>query len=79
MQTEIIVALIGFVGAVVVALVSYLGNMAGAKSAATENRKLIEYRLDKLEEKMDKHNNLVERLTRLEGSVKVIEQDRKAS
>lgn len=79
MQTEIIVALIGFVGAVVVALVSYFGNMAGAKAAATENRKLIEYRLDQLEEKMDKHNNLVERLTRLEGSVKIIEQDRKAS
>lgn len=30
---------------------------------------LIEYRLDKVEEKMDKHNNLVERLYKLEQRV----------
>lgn len=30
---------------------------------------LIEYRLDKVEEKMDKHNNLVERMYKLEQRV----------
>lgn len=30
---------------------------------------LIEYRLDKVEEKMDKHNNLVERVYKLEQRV----------
>lgn len=30
---------------------------------------LIEYRLDKVEEKMDKHNNLVERTYKLEQRV----------
>ena len=30
---------------------------------------LMEYRLDKVEEKMDKHNNLVERMYKLEQRV----------
>lgn len=35
---------------------------------------LIEYRLDKVEEKMDKHNNLVERVFKLEQKVEDMRQ-----
>ncbi len=41
------------------------------------NRKqaaLMDYRLEKLEEKVDKHNNLVERMYRVESRVDVLEK-----
>lgn len=38
-----------------------------------ENYNLIEYRLNQLEEKVNKHNNLIERTYRLESKVDAIE------
>lgn len=72
MQTEVIVSIISLVGMVVVALVGY----AGARTANNESKALFAYRLDQLEEKMDRHNNLVERITRVEAEVKSL-RDRK--
>ncbi len=43
----------------------------------TSNRKqaaLVAYRLEQLEAKVDKHNNLVERMYRLESRVDIIEK-----
>ena len=37
------------------------------------NRKLTMYRIDKLEEKVDKHNNFAERIPVLEEKIKVEE------
>lgn len=52
-------------------LLSLLGvYLANRKSAA-----LMEYRLKKLEEKVDKHNNLVERTYILEGKMSEVEHD----
>ena len=45
------------------------------------NRKqaaLVAYRLEKLEEKVDKHNNVVERMYRLEEQVKCLQQELKS-
>ena len=42
------------------------------------NRKqaaLVAYRLEKLEEKVDKHNNVVERMYRLEEQVKNLQEE----
>ena len=36
-----------------------------------KNRVLVEYRLDKVEEKMDKHNSVIERTYILEEQIKV--------
>ena len=44
------------------------------------NRKqaaLMDYRLEKLEEKVDKHNNVVERMYRLEETVKNLQAEMK--
>ena len=44
------------------------------------NRKqtaLVAYRLEKLEAKVDKHNNLVERMYKLESKIERIEANRK--
>lgn len=52
-------------------LLSLLGvYLANRKSAA-----LMEYRLKELEKKVDKHNNLVERMFRVEGRLTEAEHD----
>lgn len=40
------------------------------------NNKLNNYRLDKVEQKLDKHNNFMERLARLETEVDIIKSDK---
>ena len=57
MDASIVVAIIGLVGSV---LVQFGGILI--------NSKLTNYRLAQLEEKVSKHNNLVERVYRLEQS-----------
>ena len=50
---------------------AYLGvYMSNRKQAA-----LVAYRLEKLEEKVDKHNNVVERMYRLEEQVKNLQAE----
>ena len=64
-------ALIGIIGAVITGIFSLLGVMkANSKTTA-----LISYRIEQLEKKQDKHNNAIERLTRLEGRVTEAEHD----
>ena len=57
--------------AVITAGFAFLGvYMSNRKQAA-----LVAYRLEKLEEKVDKHNNVVERMYRLEEQVKVLQAE----
>ena len=64
-------AWIGIVGAVITGIFSLLGVMkANSKTTA-----LISYRIEQLEKKQDKHNNALERLTRLEGRVTEAEHE----
>ncbi len=56
--------------AVITAGFAFLGvYMSNRKQAA-----LVAYRLEKLEAKVDKHNNVVERMYRLESRVDIIEK-----
>lgn len=75
MSDTIWVALISLVSSIAVALVSYQANRKGAREAAQSNAELLDYRLQKLEEKVSKHNNLIERTFILEGRVNVTEHD----
>lgn len=63
MSEAIIVALIGFLGAI---LGSALGVLASAK--------LTNYRLEQLEKKVNLHNNVVERVFLLEKQEALLEQ-----
>ena len=63
MTETIIVALIGFGGAVIG---SALGVIASAK--------LTNYRLEQLEKKVNLHNNVIERVYNLERNQAVLEQ-----
>lgn len=64
MSEAIIVALLGFAG-------TLLGSLFGVLTA----QKLTQYRLAQLEEKVNKHNNLVERTFKLEGRMDEAEHD----
>lgn len=57
--------------AVITAGFAYLGvYISNRKQAA-----LVAYRLEKLEQKVDKHNSVVERMFRLEEQVKNLQQE----
>ena len=64
MNDAIIVALLGFAG-------TLLGSLFGVLAA----QKLTQYRLSQLEEKVNKHNNLIERTFKLEGRMDEAEHD----
>lgn len=64
-------AWIGAIAAVIVGLLSLLGTyLSNRKSQA-----LIVYRLEQLEKKVDKHNQVVERTFILEGQMKEAQHD----
>lgn len=57
------------------ALVTGLLSLAGVYFANRKSSALIAYRLQKLEEKVDKHNQVVERTFKLEGQVTELQHD----
>lgn len=58
MESEIIVAVLGLIG-----------TLSGSFLGAVATSRLTQYRLQKLEEKVSLHNNLIERTYILEGKV----------
>ena len=55
---------------IVVALITAGFAFLGVYMSNRKQATLVAYRLEKLEEKVDKHNNVVERMYRLEEQVK---------
>ena len=64
MSTEIIVALLSLLG-------TAIGSLAGILAA----NKLVVYRIEQLEKKVEKHNNLIERTYKLESDVEHLQSD----
>ena len=59
---------------IIVAILSLCGTLVGAYMANRKSSALIEYRLKQLEEKVNKHNNVIERTYALEKRVEVDEE-----
>ena len=59
----------------IVALLSLAGTLIGSLSGILVANKLVNYRLNQLEKKVDKHNSVVERTYKLEGRITEIEHD----
>ena len=59
---------------IIIAVLSMVGTLAGAYLANRISSALIAYRLDKLEEKVDKHNSVIERTFKLEEQAALIEE-----
>lgn len=59
---------------IIVAVLSMIGTLAGAYFANRKSTALIAYRLEQLEEKVNQHNNVIERTYNLERRVSVDEE-----
>ena len=56
---------------IIVALLSCAGTVAGAFLGVLASQKLTDFRLKSLEEKVNKHNSVIERTYRLEERMEV--------
>lgn len=52
---------------VIVAMLSLFGTVIGSGLGVIASNKLVQYRLEQLEKKVQAHNNLVERTYKIEG------------
>ncbi len=55
---------------ITVSLISFLGTLLGTLGGIIASGRLTVYRISQLEKKVEKHNNLVERMVKVENSVK---------
>lgn len=60
---------------VIVALVSFAGTIIGTIGGIVASNKLVTYRLEQLEKKVNLHNNAVERLFKVEGQMLEAQHD----
>lgn len=58
-----------------VAMLSLLGTLVGTLAGIWTSSRLSVYRIEQLEKKVDKHNNLIERVYRLEKQSAVTEEE----
>ena len=58
---------------IIVAIVSFAGTVIGTLGGIVAANKLVSYRLEQLEKKVNLHNNAVERLFKVEEKVVSIE------
>lgn len=56
---------------VIVAVISLAGSLFGTFAGTFSGMKIISYRIEQLEKKVDKHNNFAERVPILEEQMKV--------
>ena len=64
---------------IIVAVLGLVGTLAGAYFANRRTTALIAYRLEQLEAKVQKHNNLIERTYQLEERCTLLEEKAKVS
>ena len=60
---------------IVVAIIGCVGSLLGSLLGVVASNKLTQYRIAQLEDKVSKHNSIVERTYRLEGDVKELQHD----
>lgn len=63
---------------IIVAILSLVGTGIGTLGGILTTQKLVTYRLQKLEEKVDRHNNLIDRMYKIETRVTLLEDEMKA-
>ena len=61
--------------AIIVAVLSLIGTLVGAFLSANKTRAILEVRIDDLSKKVEKHNNMIERVYALEGRMTEAEHD----
>lgn len=62
---------------IIVAIIGVLGTFAGNYVTHRKTMGLIEYRLAQLEEKVNKHNQIIDRMYAAEKKIAIIEEELK--
>lgn len=60
---------------IVSAILSLIGTLAGTFGGILVSAKLITYRIEQLEKKVEKHNSVVERTFVVEGQIKELQHE----
>jgi len=60
---------------VIVAILSLVGTLVGSLAGILTANKLTNYRIEQLEKKVEKHNNVIERVYELEKREAVIQEE----
>ena len=60
---------------IIVAILSLVGTLVGSLAGIMTAKKLVIYRIEQLEKKVEKHNNVIERVYILEKNEAVIEEE----
>lgn len=60
---------------IIVAVLGMIGALGGSWIANRKSMALIMYRLEQLEEKVNKHNNLIDRMYKAETNIEVIQEE----
>jgi hypothetical protein len=61
--------------AVIVAVLSLIGTLGGTFGGILTANKLTNYRIEQLEKRVEKHNNVIERVYKLEKDEAVIQEE----
>ena len=62
---------------IIVALISFAGTISGSTLGILAANKLTNYRIEQLEKKVEKHNNVIERVFKLEAHEVTINEELK--
>ncbi len=60
---------------IIVAILSFIGTLVGSLLASSKTRAVLEYKIDDLQKRVDKHNQVIERTYKLEGRMEEAEHD----
>lgn len=62
------------ISTIIVAFLALVGTLTGAYLSNSKTKALLAYRLERLEERVNKHNNLVERTYRIEEDQEILKE-----
>lgn len=60
---------------IIVAAIGLIGTLASVYFVNKKTTALILYRVDQLEEKVNKHNSLIDRMYKVESDIKLIQEE----
>ena len=62
---------------IIVSIISLVGTLGGSFLGIMQANKLSNYRIEQLEDKVNKHNNLIDRMYKVENRVTLLEDEMK--
>lgn len=60
---------------IIVAIMSLLGTLIGSLGGIVASNKLVVYRIQELEKKVEKHNSVIDRVYKLENHEAVVDEE----